>query len=55
VTKHHVVGDPVGATTALSDQGQFTLTAGPDPAGPAQVLTRTASAQSFLIIGYTLG
>jgi len=55
VTKHHAVGDPAGATTALSDQGQFTLTAGPDPAGPIQVLTRSASAQIFLIIGYTLG
>ena len=54
VTKHHVVGDPVAATNGLSGQAQFTLTAGPDSAGPTQVLTRTASAQVFLIIRYSL-
>ena len=48
------VGDPVAATNGLSEQAQFTLTAGPDPAGPTQVLTRTASAQVFLIIRYSL-
>jgi hypothetical protein len=55
VTKHHAVGDPAAATTALAGQGQFTLTVKPDASGPTQVLTRTASAQVFLIIGYSLG
>ncbi len=55
VTKHHLVGDPAAATNGLSGQAQFTLTAGPDAAGPTQVLTRTASAQVFLIIRYSLG
>ena len=53
VTKHHVVGDPAAATNDLVGQAQFTLTAGPDAAGPTQVLTRTASAQVFLIVRYS--
>jgi len=50
VSKHHAVGDPVAATTDLGDQTKlgFTLTA------PSQVLTRTASAQVFLIIRYSM-
>lgn len=55
VTKHHAVGDSVAATNGLeSAQKQFTLTAAEDAPGPTQVLTRTASAQVFLIIRYTL-
>ncbi len=49
VTNPHKVGDLVEATKSLSEQPQFTLTA-----GPTQVLTRTASAQVFLIIRYLL-
>ena len=52
VTKHHAVGDPAAATNDLSGQRQFTLTAGPDAAGPTQVLTR-ASTQVFLIVRYS--
>jgi len=51
VTKHHPVGDPAAATTALAGQAQFTLTVKQDP----DVLTRTASAQVFLIMSYSLG
>ncbi len=53
VTKHHAVGDLTTATDDLKGQAQFTLTAGPDAAGPTQVLTRTASAQVFLIVRYS--
>jgi len=53
-TKHHMVGDPEAATNGLSGQAQFTLTAGPDPAGSTEVLTRTASSQVFLIVRYCL-
>jgi hypothetical protein len=55
VTKHHTVGDPAAATTALTGQGQFALTIKTDPDGPTQVMTRTASAQLFLIVSYSLG
>jgi hypothetical protein len=48
VTKHHMVGDPAAATNGLSGQAQFTLSAGPDAAGP------TASSQVFLIVRYRL-
>jgi hypothetical protein len=54
ITKHHAVGDPTAATDDLAGQAQFTLTAGPDAPGPTQVLTRTASAQVFLIIRYSI-
>ena len=54
VTKHHTIGDPAAATNDLAGEAQFTLTTGPDAAGPTQVLTRTASAQVFLIIRYTI-
>ncbi len=53
VTKHHAVGDPAVATNDLSVQGQISLTAGTDAPGPIQVLTRTASAQVFLIVRYS--
>ncbi|HEU5367041.1 MAG TPA: hypothetical protein VFU69_01200, partial [Ktedonobacterales bacterium] len=54
VTKHHATGDPTAATDGLSTQAQFTLTTGPDGAGPTQVLTRTVNAQVFLIIRYSI-
>ena len=54
--KHHAVGDQSAtdaATNGLSGaQAQLTFAAGPDAAGPTQVLTRTANAQVFLIIRY---
>jgi len=55
VSKHHAVGDPGKATTDLGDSTKlaFTLTAPQDAADP-KVLTRTADAQVFLIIGYSL-
>jgi Tc toxin complex TcA C-terminal TcB-binding domain len=54
VTKHHATGDPDAATTALAGQAQFNFNARPDAAGPNQVLTRTAGAQIFLIVHYSL-
>jgi hypothetical protein len=54
VTKHHATGDPDVATTALAEQAQFNFSAGPDAAGPNQVLTRTAGLQVFLIVHYSL-
>jgi len=53
VTRHHAVGDPAAATNDLAGQGQFTLISEPDAEGPTQVLTRTASAQVFLIVRYS--
>lgn len=55
VTKHHTVGDQVvwdTATTALSNNRAFTVTAAPDTPGPGQVLTPTASTEVFLVIRY---
>jgi hypothetical protein len=57
--KHHSLGNQAAwdsATTDLNDISKqaFTVTAAPDAAGPTQVLTRTASAQVFLIIRYSL-
>jgi receptor-binding and translocation channel-forming TcA subunit of Tc toxin len=54
VTKHHAIGDPDAATAALAEEAQFNFSAGPDAAGPDQVLTRTAGAQVFLIVRYSL-
>jgi hypothetical protein len=54
VAKHHACGDPDAATTGLADDEQFVLTAPPDGPGPMQVLTRSASAQAFLLIRYVL-
>ena len=59
-TKHHVVGNQTAwdaATADLGDKKQaFTVTIPPDDdaPGPTQVLTRTADAQVFLIIRYSL-
>lgn len=55
VTKYHAVGDPGKATTELGDLTKlaFTLTAPQDVKDP-KVLTRTADAQVFLIIRYSL-
>jgi hypothetical protein len=57
VSKHHPIGNQAvwdTATADLGDKQTFTITAGTDPVGPTQVLTRTASAQGFLIIRYSL-
>jgi hypothetical protein len=54
VAKHHASGDVDAATGGLADDDQFVLTAPPDAAGPMQVLTRTASAQVFLLVRYAL-
>jgi Tc toxin complex TcA C-terminal TcB-binding domain len=53
VTKHHAVGDTDAAATALEEDGQFTLTSGPDVTGSNRVLTRDAG-QVFLVIRYSL-
>lgn len=53
--KHHATGDPATATAALEAQGQFTLTAPADPAGPTQVLKPSADTQVFLLLRYTVG
>ncbi|GHO71424.1 hypothetical protein KSC_103160 [Ktedonobacter sp. SOSP1-52] len=56
MTKHPNVGDPAGATTDLGNHAQFTLSLEVDnPPGLHPVLTRTASAQVFLIVRYALG
>jgi Tc toxin complex TcA C-terminal TcB-binding domain len=55
--KHHTVGNQAtwdAATTDLGDNQAFTVTAGPDAPGPTQVLTRTAGAQVFLIVRYSI-
>jgi len=57
VSKHHAIGSQAvwdAATVDLGNNQAFTVTAGTDPAGPTQVLTRMASAQVFLIVRYTL-
>lgn len=59
VTKHHSVGDEKARNTATADLGKkdkqaFTVTIPPDGPGPAQVLTRTADANAFLIVRYSL-
>jgi Tc toxin complex TcA C-terminal TcB-binding domain len=51
-SKHHSVGDEAAwnvATTELATNQGFTVTA-----GPTEVLTRTASAEVFLIIRYSI-
>lgn len=55
--KHHVVGDQnawATATTALNDDGHCTFAASVDSAGPTQVLTRSATADVWLIVKYAL-
>jgi hypothetical protein len=55
VAKHHVIGNQTAwdtATTDLANNQAFTVTAPPDE-GPTKVLTRTASAEIFLIIRYS--
>jgi hypothetical protein len=53
VAKHHLAGNPAGATTDLA-AGSFVFSAPPDPAGPTQVLTRNTTTQVFMIVRYTL-
>jgi hypothetical protein len=59
VSIHHAIGDQGvwdAATSDLNDPGKKALTIdiAPDAAGPAQVLTRTAVAQVFLVVSYSL-
>ena len=59
VTKHHAVGNQTVWDVATADLGDnnkqaFTVTSAPDAPGPTQVLTRTANAEVFLIVRYTL-
>jgi Tc toxin complex TcA C-terminal TcB-binding domain len=54
VTKHHPLGDPAAATTAMTDQQQFVLSAAPDAPGPTQILTRSSNTEVFLIVRYSL-
>jgi len=54
VTRHHGVTVPATATDDLNNQRQFTFAVSPDEPGPSQVLTRTADAQVFLIIRYSI-
>jgi hypothetical protein len=59
VTKHHSVGDQAAWDAATADLGDknkqaFTVTIPPDGPGPTQVLTRTADADAFLIVRYSL-
>jgi hypothetical protein len=49
-TQHIGAGDVDAATTALGNDGHFTITAPADGA----VLTRTANAQVYLVVRYTL-
>jgi hypothetical protein len=60
VKTHHPVGDQAAWDAATDDLGDktkrsFSVTIPPDAPGPAQVLTRTADAQVFLIVRYTVG
>jgi receptor-binding and translocation channel-forming TcA subunit of Tc toxin len=48
------IADPATATSELADHGVFTVTAPADPPGPAQVLVRSADADVFLVVRYTL-
>lgn len=54
-TATHVFGDPGQATTDLAASKHFVVTAPPDPAGPTQVLVRTAGTKAFLVVQYTVG
>ena len=54
-TKHHAIGDAGTATTDLSNNGKFIVTAPPDAAGSTQVLVRKAGTQAFLVVQYSLG
>jgi hypothetical protein len=51
---HHAIDDPAARTADLQANGQFTLTAAADAAGPSQVLTRTPGLEVFLIVRYAL-
>jgi hypothetical protein len=53
-TRHHGVGDVGAATADLANAGRFTVSAPPDAAGATQVLTRTADAQVYLVVRYTV-
>ncbi len=57
--KHHTAGDQDAwdaATDDLEDgnKREFAVSVAPDTPGPTQVLTRTADAEVFLIVRYTL-
>jgi hypothetical protein len=57
VSKHHGIKDDWSAESDdLNDKSKeaFNFTVPADPAGPTQVLTRTADAEVFLIVRYTV-
>ena len=54
LTKPHAVADPAQATTDLASRHAFSVTAAPDPPGPAQVLARSPDAEVFLVVRYAL-
>jgi hypothetical protein len=54
-TATHIFGDPGQATTDLATNKQFVISSPPDPAGPTQVLVRTAGTKAFLVVQYTVG
>ncbi len=53
--KHHAVGNPGTATSALAGAGAFTLSAPADAAGPTQVLDPATDEDIYLIVRYALG
>lgn len=53
--KHHAVGNPGTATSALAGSGAFTLSAPADASGPTQVLDRDTDEDIYLIVRYALG
>ena len=59
--RHHAVAgaDLNAFSNALNNadpaQQAYTVDAPPDAAGPTQVLTRTASAEVYLVVSYNMG
>jgi len=54
LTNPRAVADPAQATTDLASRHAFSVTAAPDPPGPAQVLARSPDAEVFLVVRYEL-
>ncbi|MBS1696240.1 MAG: toxin [Actinobacteria bacterium] len=54
VSRPRTIGDPAAATSALAASGAFAVDAAADPPGPGAVLTRSADADVFLVVRYTL-
>jgi hypothetical protein len=61
ILRHHAVAgvDFDAFTSAMNDadvtKRSFTVEAAPDAAGPTQVLTRTAAAETYVVVRYTMG